>query len=87
MVIALRGGMATEIGGSGNYAAYVAGIEIILGDKSLSPADAARRYRTLCKITGVAAKDAKRFILQFRNDPAGWQKFETLVMDNIQKKG
>ena len=70
-----------------SVAAYIAGVELIAGDKSLSVDEAAARYRRLCAITGVNGPRAKSFILRYRDDPAGWQEFEAMVTDVMQKKG
>lgn len=92
-VIAIFGLVSAGLAGKGSepaqdqFAAYFAGIELILSEKSLGPADQARRYRRLCEITGVTGEKAKNFLQRFKSDPAGWQKFETLVMELLQKKG
>jgi hypothetical protein len=87
LVLALAAGTAAENIRESNFAEYVAGIELIISDKSLSAQEQARRYRMLCRITGVSGKDAKAFIRQYTTDPARWQKFETMVMEQLQKKG
>jgi hypothetical protein len=87
LVIFLAGGAAAENIRESNFAAYVAGVELIISDKSLNPQEQARRYRRLCAITGVSGEKAKAFILQYKTDPAGWQKFETMVMELLQNKG
>ena len=86
LAVAQEAGVAAEKGMAGNYAAYVAGIEMILTDKSLNTEAAALRYRKLREITGISGEEAKKFILRLKNDPAGWQTFESKVMDLIQKK-
>jgi hypothetical protein len=68
------------------FAAYFAGVELITSDKNLDPAQRARRYRRLCEITGVTGEKAKIFMQRFKSDPAGWQKFETTVMELLRKK-
>jgi hypothetical protein len=64
----------------------MAGVELIVSDKSLDPPSQARRYRRLCEITGVTAEKAKLYLRRFESDPAGWQKFETMVMELLQNK-
>jgi hypothetical protein len=87
LVLAAGGSAGAEKGENTRFAEYVAGVELILGEKNLSSAAQARRYRSLCIITGVNRENAKAFIERFRNDPAGWQKFEALVLELLQKKG
>jgi hypothetical protein len=87
LVFLLAGGTAAENIRESNFAAYIAGIELIINDKNLSPEGQARCYRRLCTITGISGEKAKAFILQYKTDPAGWQKFETMVTDLLQKKG
>ena len=87
LVLTLAGGTAAENIRESNFIAYVAGIELIISDKSLSPQEQARRYRRLCAITGISGEKAKAFIQQYKTDPAGWRKFETMVMELLQRKG
>jgi hypothetical protein len=86
-IISLTAAAPSAVAPQNSYAAYVAGVELIVADKTLDPAEQARRYRRLCEITGVTGEKAKSFLQQLKSDPAGWQKFETLVMDLLQKKG
>jgi hypothetical protein len=83
----ISGAAGTENGHRNRFAEYVAGVELILGDKNLSPVEQARRYRSLCEITGVNGGKAKAFVEQYRSDPAGWQTFEAMVLKLLQKKG
>jgi hypothetical protein len=83
----LAGAHAAEMAPQNNFAAYIAGIEMINADKTLSPFEQSCRYRKLCAITGVGGGQAKAFLLRYKNDPAGWQKFESMVMELLQKKG
>jgi hypothetical protein len=69
------------------FVVYVAGIELIAGDKTLGPEERARRYHELCMITGITGEKAKKIVLQYKNDPAGWEKIEISVMELLQKKG
>lgn len=86
-VLALACVTAAENVQERNFAAYIAGIELIASDRSLSLQEQTRHYRGLCSITGISGEKAKAFILQYKTDPAGWQKFETMVMELLQKKG
>jgi hypothetical protein len=83
----LAGAHAVEMVPQNNFAAYIAGIEMINADKTLSLFEQSCRYRKLRAITGVGGEQAKAFLLRYKNDPAGWQKFETMVLDLLQKKG
>jgi hypothetical protein len=87
IALALTGAAGAQSGPRDRYAAYVAGMEVILGDKNLSPGEQARRYRRLCEVTGINGEKAKAFLEQYKGDPAGWQTFEAMVLDLLQKKG
>lgn len=87
LCLALTGPVSAGNAPQSAFAAYMAGVEMIVADKSLGPVEQARRYRKLCAITGISGDLAKAFLLRYKNDPAGWQKFETSVMELLQKKG
>ena len=70
-----------------NYVAYLAGIEVLTTDKTISRPLAAQRYRRLRLLTGVNGTQARAFVAGFRNDPAGWQKLRAAVLDELQKRG
>jgi hypothetical protein len=70
-----------------NCVAYLAGVESLAANKSLSRRQLASRYRRLREITGINGAKAKAFVLGYKNDPAGWQKVRAAVLDTLQKKG
>jgi|WetSurMetagenome_2_1015567.scaffolds.fasta_scaffold01661_14 hypothetical protein len=69
------------------YVVYFAGLEMLATDKTVSRFQAAARYRRLCVLTGINGEKAKVFIEGYKNDPAGWQKLRTAVLDELQKRG
>jgi hypothetical protein len=87
IALALTGTAGAQSGPRDRYAAYVAGVEVILSDKNLSTGEQARRYRRLCEATGVNGEKAKAFLGLYKGDPAGWQTFEAMVLNLLQKKG
>jgi hypothetical protein len=86
-IISLAAAGTPAVGPQNSYAAYVAGVELLVADKTLDSAEQARRYHRLCEITGVTGEKAKSFLQRLKRDPAGWEKFETMVMELLQKKG
>jgi hypothetical protein len=69
-----------------NYLRYFAGIEMLATDKTGNRRLQAAQYRRLCVVTGISGAMAKDFALGYKNDPAGWQKFLSAVLDVLQKK-
>jgi hypothetical protein len=70
-----------------NYVFYFAGIELLSTDKTLNLQQKAERYRRLCVVTGINGVRAKAMVNKYKNDPAGWQKLRTAVLDVLQKRG
>ena len=70
-----------------SYVRYFAGVEMLSTDAKSSQPQKAQRYHRLCLITGINGEKAKAFVLGYRNDPEGWQKFMATVLEVLQKKG
>jgi hypothetical protein len=68
------------------YVCYFAGVELLSTATALGRQARAERYRQLCEVTGVTGTAAKAFALKYRYDPAGWQKFQSKVLETLQKK-
>ncbi len=66
-----------------SFVAFLAGAELLTTSKSLSRLQAAARYRRLCALTGVTGTKARDFVLAYKNDPVGWQKVRTDVLDAL----
>jgi hypothetical protein len=69
-----------------SYICYFAGVELLSSGTTFSAKDKADRYRRLCEVTGVNGAAAKAFAITYRSDPAGWQKFQSAVLEILQKK-
>jgi hypothetical protein len=69
-----------------NQVKYFAGISMLMTDAKSSRPQKAERYRRLCLLTGVSGQQAKAFVLRYKADPEGWQKFMAAVHEILKKK-
>ncbi len=70
-----------------NLIAYYAGVQVISADTSVGRKEMAKRYRLLCKVTHTTREQAREYLKQLKNNPAEWQKFQSSVLELLQKKG
>lgn len=67
-------------------ARFIAGIEFLEAERTLSPAEKSEWYKKLCELTGLSTEKAEIIVDRFKNNPEKWAKVLEYASQEVKKK-